>query len=56
MKRQVLHFVELHLVIVGGLFVVSVCLIFALTRKSRRLRRRLYAIQGFFRKCSVYIA
>ena len=52
MKGQVLHFVQLHLVHVGGLIFacVCVCLIFALTRKSRRLRGRLYAIKGFFRK------
>ena len=46
-KGQVLHFVELHSGFVGGLFVVCVCLIIALTRKSRWLRGCLYAIKGF---------
>ena len=48
MKEQILHVLELHFFIVGGLvFVVSaVCLSLVFTRTSRRFRGRQYAMKG----------
>ena len=53
MKEQVLHFFELHFLILGGLVCVCVFFTFAFTRKSRRLRGRLYAMNGFSEKTSL---
>ena len=50
MKEQVLHFFELHFLNLGGLLCVCVFFTFAFTRKSRRLRGRLYAMNGFQKK------
>ena len=47
LRGQVLHALELHFFIVGGLVaVVSLFLSLAFTRKSRRFRRRQYAMKG----------
>ena len=45
-----MHFFELHFLILGGLVCVYVFFTFAFTRKSRRLRGRLYAMNGFSEK------
>ena len=50
MKEQVLHFFELHFLILGGRVCVCVFFTLAFTRKSRRLRGRLYAMNGFSEK------
>lgn len=47
LKVQVLHALELHFFIVGGLVAaVSVCLSLAFTRKSREFPGRQYAMKG----------
>ena len=46
MKEQVLHLFELHFLILGGL----VCVCVSPRGKSRRLRGRLYAVNGFSEK------
>ena len=56
MKGQVWHLMELHFFMEGVFEVdVFVCFSLALTRRSRRFRGPLYAIEGRSEKASLHV-